>query len=145
MATEVITLSERRGAGRHLTEPAWVRRTLIAAVLGFRGLFLIVPLTAVFVEAFAQGREAYVAAISEPDAVAALRLTLLTAVIAVPCNLVFGICAAWAIARFEFRGKNFLTTMIDLPFAVSPVISGMVFVLRFGRRGYLGAWLAGHG
>src|SRR5687767_3342936 len=96
----VISLTERRAASRHLTEPTWVRVGLIALMFGFLGLFLIVPLVAVFVEAAAEGREAYLAAISDPDALAALRLTLLTAAVAVPCNLVFGICAAWAIARF---------------------------------------------
>ena len=111
---------------------------------GFLTLFLVIPLLAVFTEAFRRGWEAYVSAVREPDALAALRLTLLAAAIAVPANLVFGVCAAWAIGKFQFRGKNLLTTLIDLPFAVSPVISGMVFVLLFGRQGYLGPWLADH-
>jgi sulfate transport system permease protein len=132
---------ERR---RSLTEPAAVRWLLTAIALGFLGLFLVVPLVAVFAEAFAKGVQAYVASVSEPDAYAALKLTLLAAGIAVPLNLVFGTTAAWAIAKFEFPGKNLLTTLIDLPFAVSPVISGLVFVLLFGRQGYLGPWLSSH-
>jgi sulfate/thiosulfate transport system permease protein len=131
-----------RSPSRHLSEPAWVRRTLIATALGFVLLFLIVPLIAVFVEAFDRGLRAYGSAISEPDALAALRLTLIAAAIAVPANLVFGVCAGWAIGKFTFPGRQLLITLIDLPFAVSPVISGMVFVLLFGRSGYLGPWLA---
>jgi sulfate transport system permease protein len=103
-----------------------------------------VPLAAVFTEAFRKGVAAYFAAFSEPDALAAVRLTLLTAVIAVPLNLLFGVAAAWAIAKFEFRGKNLLITLIDLPFAVSPVISGLIFVLLFGLQGWFGPWLAEH-
>jgi len=121
-----------------------VRVLLIAIALGFLFLFLVLPLATVFTEAFASGTAAYLAAIREPDALAALRLTLLAAAIAVPANLVFGVCAGWAIARFQFRGKQLLTTLIDLPFAVSPVISGMVFVLLFGRQGVLGPWVADH-
>jgi sulfate transport system permease protein len=139
-----ISLAERRPAA-HLTEPAWVRLTLLGLVFLFLLLFLVVPLAAVFVEAAAEGWEAYTLAVTDPDALAALRLTLLTAAVAVPCNLVFGLCAAWAIARFHFRGKNLLTTLIDLPFAVSPVISGMVFILLFGRRGVFGPWLEEQG
>jgi sulfate transport system permease protein len=119
-----------------------VRVLLIAIALGFLFLFLVLPLATVFTEAFANGTAAYLEAIREPDALAALRLTLLAAAIAVPANLVFGVCAGWAIARFQFRGKQLLTTLIDLPFAVSPVISGMVFVLLFGRQGVLGPWVA---
>jgi sulfate/thiosulfate transport system permease protein len=130
---------------RRLTEPRFVRWILTTVALLFLGLFLVLPLATVFVEAFAKGIPAYFAAIREPDAVAALRLTLLAAAIAVPANLVFGVCAGWAIAKFDFRGKNLLTTLIDLPFAVSPVISGMVFVLLFGRQGFLGPWMAEHG
>jgi sulfate transport system permease protein len=111
--------------------------------LAFLFLFLGVPLAAVFVEAFANGAQAYVNAVREPDAVSALLLTLTAAAIAVPANLLFGLCAGWAIAKFEFRGKQLLTTLIDLPFAVSPVISGLVFVLLFGRQGFLGPWIAG--
>jgi sulfate/thiosulfate transport system permease protein len=121
-----------------------VRGALIAAALAFLGLFLVLPLVTVFAEAFSKGTAAYLEAIREPDAMAALRLTLLAAAIAVPANLVFGLCAGWAIAKFDFRGKNLLTTLIDLPFAVSPVISGMVFVLLFGRQGVLGPWVADH-
>ncbi len=125
-------------------EPAGVRWTLIAAVALYLGVFLALPLAAVFVEALRAGLEAYVAALAEPDAVAAMRLTLLIAAIAVPANLVFGVAAAWAIARFEFPGKSLLSTLIDLPFSVSPVISGLVFVLLFGAQGLLGPWLAAH-
>jgi sulfate/thiosulfate transport system permease protein len=129
---------------RRLTEPRIVRLALVTIALVFLLLFLAIPLLAVFVEAFANGVGPYFAAIVEPDAIAALRLTLLTAAIAVPANLVFGLCAGWAIAKFRFRGRSFLTTLIDLPFAVSPVISGLVFVLLAGRQGFLGPWLADH-
>src|SRR6478736_6530009 len=129
----------------HLSEPVWLRWTLTAVVLAFLALFLVLPLTLVFSEAFSRGWGAYKEAITHPDAISALRLTLLAAAIAVPLNLVFGICAGWAIAKFDFPGKNLLTTLIDLPFAVSPVISGLVFVLLFGRQGYLGPWLSDHG
>lgn len=127
-----------------LEEPVWVRRALIASALLFLALFLVMPLTAVFAEALRKGWSAYVAAIVEPDALSAIRLTLLTAAIAVPLNLVFGICAAWLIAKFEFRGKSILITLIDLPFSVSPVISGLIFVLLFGAQGWFGAWLIEH-
>jgi sulfate/thiosulfate transport system permease protein len=129
---------------RQLTEPAIVRWVLITIALGFLTLFLGVPLTAVFVEALRNGFGPYFAAIVEPDAIAALKLTLLTAAIAVPANLVFGLCAGWAIGKFRFRGRQLLTTLIDLPFAVSPVISGLVFVLLAGRQGLFGPWLAEH-
>ena len=121
-----------------------IRAVLIAAALAFLGLFLLLPLLAVFVEALRHGLGAYLAAIIEPDALAAIRLTLLVAAIAVPLNLVFGIAAAWAIAKFEFTGKSFLTTLIDLPFSVSPVIAGLIYVLLFGAQGVLGPWLAAH-
>jgi sulfate transport system permease protein len=134
--------AHRRAA--HLTEPRIVRWVLIAIVLAFLGLFLVVPLAAVFTEALAKGWAAYFEAIREPDAVSALMLTLTAAAIAVPLNLVFGVAAGWAIAKFDFRGKNLLITLIDLPFAVSPVISGMVFVLLFGRQGWVGPWLIDH-
>jgi ABC-type sulfate transport system permease subunit len=131
---------------RHrLTEPPALRWTITAVVLVFLTLFLLVPLATVFVSALSKGFEAYTAAVREPDALAALRLTLLAAAIAVPCNLVFGVCAGWAIAKFQFRGKSLLTTLIDLPFAVSPVISGMLFVLLFGRSGVFGPWFLDHG
>jgi len=129
---------------QELTEPRFLRWTLTVVVLGFFTLFLILPLVAVFMSAFSKGLDAYLAAIREPDARSALWLTLLTAVIAVPCNLVFGISAGWAIAKFDFPGKSFLTTLIDLPFAISPVISGMVFVLIFGRSGVFGSWFIDH-
>jgi sulfate transport system permease protein len=121
------------------------RRLLIAIALAFLALFLLMPLAAVFYEALSGGVGVFIAAIVEPDALAAIRLTLLIAAIAVPCNLVFGVAAAWAIAKFEFKGKSFLITLIDLPFSVSPVISGLVYVLLFGAQGYLGPWLQSHG
>jgi sulfate transport system permease protein len=129
----------------HLTEPRAVRWIVTAIALGFIGLFLIVPLAAVFTEAFSKGIEAYTAAIGTDDALAALRLTLLAAAIAVPANVVFGLAAGWAIGKFRFRGRQLLMTLIDLPFAVSPVISGLVFVLLFGRQGWLGPWVLDHG
>jgi sulfate transport system permease protein len=121
-----------------------VRAVLIATALAFLGLFLLLPLVAVFVEALRQGLGAYLAGITEPDALAAIRLTLMVAAIAVPLNLVFGIAAAWAIAKFEFKGKSLLITLIDLPFSVSPVIAGLIYVLLFGAQGLLGPWLAAH-
>jgi sulfate/thiosulfate transport system permease protein len=144
------TAAAERGLGatsakqRSLTEPLVVRWLLTGLALTFLTLFLAMPLTAVFVEALANGFGPYFAAIVEPDALAALRLTLLTAAIAVPANLVFGLCAGWAIAKFRFPGRSLLTTLIDLPFAVSPVISGLVFVLLAGRQGFFGPWLAEH-
>lgn len=134
----------RQAARRRLTEPTLVRWMLVVVALTFLTLFLAIPLMAVFVEALANGFGPYFSVIAEPDAVAALRLTLLTAAIAVPANLVFGLCAGWAIAKFRFPGRSLLTTLIDLPFAVSPVISGLVFVLLAGRQGFLGPWLAEH-
>jgi sulfate transport system permease protein len=129
----------------HLTEPRVVRWIATAIALGFVGLFLIVPLAAVFTEAFSKGFEAYTTAITTEDAMAAVRLTLLAAAIAVPANVVFGVAAGWAIGKFRFRGRQLLMTLIDLPFAVSPVISGLVFVLLFGRQGWLGPWVIDHG
>ena len=126
------------------TESRGVRWLLTALALGFMGLFLVLPLAAVFVEALRGGWQAYWDALKEPDALAAIRLTLLTAAIAVPMNLVFGVAAAWCIAKFEFRGKSFLTTLIDLPFSVSPVVAGLIYVLVFGAQGWLGPWLAEH-
>jgi sulfate transport system permease protein len=126
-------------------ERPWVRFVLIALALGFMVLFLVLPLAAVFAEALRKGWAAYWEALQEPDAWAAIRLTLLTAALAVPLNLVFGVAAAWAIAKFEFRGKSFLTTLIDLPFSVSPVVAGLIYVLVFGAQGWLGPWLAAHG
>ena len=129
---------------RRLTEPVAVRWLLTFVALAFLALFLVLPLATVFAEAFDNGIGAYFESVREPDAVSALRLTLIAAAFAVPANLVFGVAAGWAIAKFNFRGKNLLTTLIDLPFAVSPVISGMVFVLLFGRQGFLGPWVAEH-
>jgi sulfate/thiosulfate transport system permease protein len=121
-----------------------VRAALITTALAFLALFLLSPLLAVFVEALHKGVGAYLAGIAEPDALAAIRLTLLVAAIAVPLNLVFGVAASWAIAKFEFRGKSLLITLIDLPFSVSPVIAGLIYVLLFGAQGLLGPWLAAH-
>jgi sulfate transport system permease protein len=129
---------------RQLTEPLLIRWTLTLVVLAFLMVFLVLPLVTVFAAAVSKGVDAYLAAIREPDALSALCLTLLTAAIAVPCNLVFGICAGWAIAKFDVPGKSVLTTLIDLPFAISPVISGMVFVLVFGRNGVFGPWFLDH-
>lgn len=128
------------GTGKSL----WMQRVLMAVAFGFLALFLFMPLLIVFSEALRKGFAVYLAAIIEPDALAAIRLTLLAAAIAVPLNLVFGVCAAWAIARFEFRGKSLLITLIDLPFSVSPVISGLIYVLIFGAQGWLGPWLQAH-
>jgi sulfate transport system permease protein len=127
-----------------LNEPRWLRLTLIALALGFLGLFLVLPLAAVLTEALRRGLDAYLAALVEPVALAAIKLTLIAAVIAVPLNLVFGVAAAWAIAKFDFRGKSVLITLIDLPFSVSPVISGLVYVLIFGAHGWFGSWLFEH-
>jgi len=129
---------------RATAEPWVVRWLLIGFALAFLGLFLFLPLAAVFAQAFERGVSAYLASFREPDAQSAIRLTLLTAAIVVPLNLVFGVAAAWAIAKFEFRGKSVLITLIDLPFAVSPVISGVIYVLLFGLRGWLGPWLDAH-
>ena len=129
---------------RATTEPVWVRRLLITLALLFLSLFLFVPLVSVFFEAFKKGWEVYVAAITEADAVSAIWLTLTAAVIAVPLNLVFGVSAAWAIAKFDFRGKSVLLTLIDLPFSVSPVIAGLIYVLVFGLQGWFGEWLMDH-
>jgi len=126
------------------TESALVRWVLIAAALGYLTLFLFVPLAAVFTEAFKGGISTYFASFQDPDALAAIRLTLIAASIAVPLNALFGIAAAWAIAKFEFVGKQFVITLIDVPLAVSPVISGLIYVLLFGAQGWLGPWLIEH-
>ena len=125
-------------------EPPWVRRTLIGLALVFLAFFLFVPLAAVFFEAFKKGWSVYLAAITEPDAVSAIWLTLTAAAISVPLNLVFGVAAAWSIAKFDFHGKNLLLTLIDLPFSVSPVIAGLIYVLIFGLQGWFGASLRDH-
>jgi len=128
-----------------ITETPVVRIVLISAALAFLAFFLVLPLIMVFVEALRNGLDAYRSALTEPDTVSAIRLTLLVAAIAVPLNLVFGVAAAWAIAKFEFKGKAFLITLIDLPFSVSPVISGLVYVLLFGAGSVLGPWLKSYG
>lgn len=142
MAVEGTVPAERP---EHLAEPRPVRWLLTGIVLLFLGLMLMLPLVTVMVEAFKKGLDVYLASITEKDALSAIRLTLLTAGIAVPLNTLFGLAAAWAVTKFEFKGKNVLITLIDLPFAVSPVISGLVFVLLFGRQGLLGPWLENHG
>ena len=133
-----------RSALAATAEPVWVRLVLIGTALAFLGLFLFVPLAAVFFEAFRKGWGVYLAAITDPDAVSAIFLTLIAAGIAVPLNLVFGVAAAWCIAKFDFRGKNLLLTLIDLPFSVSPVIAGLIYVLIFGLQGWLGETLRDH-
>jgi sulfate/thiosulfate transport system permease protein len=130
--------------GQATTEPRWVQWTLIALALGFMTLFLFIPLVTVFVEALKKGWDVYLAAITEPDALSAIKLTLIAAAISVPLNLVFGVSAAWAITKFDFRGKNLLLTLIDLPFSVSPVIAGLIYVLVFGLQGWFGEWLRDH-
>ncbi|MBN2579711.1 MAG: sulfate ABC transporter permease subunit CysW [Pirellulales bacterium] len=127
--------------GEAVTEPLWIRCALTAVALGFLGLLLMLPLAAIFVQAFEKGWEAYLAALTDPETIAAIRLTLLVAAVAVPLNTVFGVAAAWAISKFEFPGKNLLTTLIDLPYSVSPVIAGMIFVLLFAPGGWFGPWL----
>ena len=126
------------------TEAPWVRWTLTGIALTFLFLFLLLPLAAVFTEALRKGFGAYLEALKEPDAWSAIWLTLVTAAIAVPLNLVFGVAAAWCIAKYEFRGKAFLTTLVDLPFSVSPVVAGLIYVLMFGAQGWFGPWLAAH-
>ena len=128
-----------------ISEPAWVKWTLLTLALLFALLFLLLPLAAVFTEALRKGWGVAWAALQEPDAWSAIRLTLVTAAIAVPLNLLFGVAAAWAIAKYEFRGKAFLTTLVDLPFSVSPVVAGLIYVLLFGAQGWFGPWLQAHG
>lgn len=138
LATQSVVKNQR------ITEPRWIRFTLIGIALVFMFLFLVLPLAAVFAEAFRKGLSAYFESLLEPDAWSAIQLTLITAAVAVPLNLVFGISAAWAIAKYEFWGKSFLTTLIDLPFSVSPVVAGLIYVLMFGAQGWIGPWLAEH-
>jgi sulfate/thiosulfate transport system permease protein len=135
-----------RPARRHrpTTEPLWVRRLLTGAALVFLALFLVMPLASVFAHALARGFGPYFSALADPETLRAIRLTLIAAGIAVPLNLVFGVAAAWAIAKFDFPGKQLLITLIDLPFSVSPVIAGLIFVLMFGAHGWLGPWLSDH-
>jgi sulfate transport system permease protein len=122
-------------------DPRWVKYLLVGVGVSYFALFLLLPLIAVFVEAFRKGWEAYLAALVEPDALSAIRLTLIAAAISVPANLVFGLAAAWAITKFDFRGKHWLITFIDLPFSVSPVVAGLIYVLIFGAQGWFGPWL----
>ena len=126
------------------TEPPAIRVAIIALAVTFLSVFVVLPLVLVFAQAFSRGVLAYFSALAEPEALAAIKLTLIVAAISVGLNLVFGLVAAWAIAKFEFSGKTFLITLIDLPFSVSPVISGLVFVLLFGAQGYFGSWLRDH-
>jgi sulfate transport system permease protein len=144
MLSEVAIGPGRIATARATSEPAPVRALLIGAALIFLGLFLFVPLAVVFAQAFDKGFAAYFDSFREPAALAAIRLTLLTAAVAVPFNLVFGVAAAWVIGKFDFIGKSFLMTLIDLPFSVSPVVSGLIYVLVFGMQGWLGPWLADH-
>jgi sulfate transport system permease protein len=144
-----MSASERAAAEpaytpKAITEPVWLKISLITIALAFSLLFLLIPLAVVFTEAFKKGWQTYLLAISDPDALSAIRLTLITAAIAVPANLIFGVAASWAIAKFDFRGKSLLLTLIDLPFSVSPVISGLIYVLLFGAHGWFGAWLMEH-
>ena len=136
--------SRHAAASAALRDPLWVQIVLIVLGLGFFSLFLLLPLAAVFAQALSKGWQLYVQALLDPDALAAIRLTLLVAAIAVPLNVVFGIAAAWSITKFDFRGKNLLITLIDLPFSVSPVVAGLIYVLVFGAQGWLGSWLAEH-
>lgn len=133
------------GHNAAVTEAPWLRRVLIAIALVFLASFLLLPLLLVFTEALRNGVGAYFAALRDPETLSAMRLTLIAAAIAVPLNLVFGVAAAWAIAKFEFRGKALLISLIDLPFSVSPVIAGLIYVLMFGAQGWAGPWLIAHG
>ncbi|SEK86560.1 sulfate transport system permease protein [Roseateles sp. YR242] len=149
MAGAAATLGRARSAGHYQGNPAtrearWVRYTLLTLGLGFFALFLLMPLAAVFTEALRKGWDTYVAALIEPDAISAVKLTLLAAVVSVPLNLVFGVCAAWVITKHDFRGKQLLITLIDLPFSVSPVVAGLIYVLIFGAQGWFGPWLQDH-
>lgn len=127
-----------------IREPAWLRMALVSAAVVFLLLIVIMPLIAVFTEALRQGVAAYFASFDDPDVLSAIRLTVIVAAIAVPANMVFGILASWAIAKFEFVGKNLLVTLIDLPFSVSPVVAGLVYILVFGIHGWFGAWFVKH-
>lgn len=147
MATVALELPQKRASAiprnvRH--DPPLVRWGLTVLALLALGVFIVLPLVAVFVQAFEKGVPAYLAAIREPDTLSAIRLSLLAAGISVPLNVVFGVAAAWAVTKFQFKGKNFLVTLIDIPFAVSPVVSGLIYVLVFGAQGWFGGWLADH-
>ena len=148
-AAELATPRPPAHSARFESNPAtreapWVKWTILALGLGFFALFLLLPLVTVFAEALRKGVGVYFAALTEPDAVSALKLTLLAALIAVPLNLVFGVWAAWLVTKFDFRGKSFLVTLIDLPFSVSPVVAGLIYVLMFGAQGWFGPWLQEH-
>jgi len=143
-AAAALNAAAPRSVRRATEEPRWVRWLLIGTALAFLSFFLFVPLLTVFYEAFKKGVAVYLAAVTEPDAWSAIKLTLLAAGISVPLNLVFGVAAAWAIAKFDFHGKSVLLTLIDLPFSVSPVIAGLIYVLVFGLQGWLGHWLQDH-
>ena len=142
--TNSNALAEKLQSRDATREPTWVRYTLIAIAFIFFLSCLILPLILVFVEAFKQGVGVYAQALVHPDTLSAVKLTLLTAAIAVPLNVVFGVAAAWAVAKFNFRGKSILTTLIDMPFSVSPVIAGLMLVLIFGTQGWMGGWLMEH-
>ena len=142
MAGQALAHGGRSRAAAH--DPLWLRIVLIAVAIGFVSVFLVLPLATVFIEAFREGIGAYFATFTDPAAWSAIKLTVIAAAIAVPLNLVFGVVASWAIAKFDFPGKSFLITLIDLPFAVSPVISGLIYVLLFGAQGWLGPWLKSH-
>ena len=142
--TQFSKYNTKVAKSRATSEPTWVRWSLIATTLLFLSLFLFMPLAAVFTEALRKGFDTYISALADTDALSAMKLTFIAALIAVPLNLVFGVAAAWAIAKFEFRGKSILITFIDLPFAVSPVIAGLIYVLIFGLQGWFGHWLADH-
>jgi sulfate/thiosulfate transport system permease protein len=143
-SSQLAKYNAKVSSNRATSEPLWIRLTLIAVALSFLSLFLFVPLAAVFAEALRKGWETYLSALVNPDALSAIKLTFIAALIAVPLNLVFGVAAAWAIAKFEFKGKSLLITLIDLPFAVSPVIAGLIYVLIFGLQGWFGEWLIDH-
>jgi sulfate transport system permease protein len=143
-APKVFGSAHRFESGPATRDTPWVKWTILALGLAFFALFLLLPLVAVFFEAFRKGAGVYLAALTEPDAISALQLTLLAALIAVPLNLVFGVWAAWGVSKFDFRGKSVLVTLIDLPFSVSPVVAGLVYLLMFGAQGWFGPWLQAH-
>lgn len=147
MSTNTTQFSKYQSKVAHnraTSEAPWIRWTLTAVAIAFLGLFLFIPLASVFAEALRKGWQVYLAAITEADALSAMKLTLIAAAIAVPLNLVFGVAAAWTITKFDFKGKSILITLIDLPFAVSPVIAGLIYVLIFGLQGWFGEWLSDH-
>jgi sulfate/thiosulfate transport system permease protein len=143
-AARAVASASPAGATDARSDPSWVRWSVIAIAVGFLGIFIVLPLIDVFVQAFSKGAKAYLDALTDADTLAAISLTLMTALICVAANLIFGLVMAWAITKFEFAGKSLLITLIDLPFSVSPVISGLVFVLLFGLQGWFGPWLHAH-